>query len=121
LDKGHPERARAVIADWHCEKDDSDPLVEFEFTEIKTALALEKEAARTSTYMDLFKNKGNIRRFRVIIALAFFSQWSGNGIVSYYLNIVLNGIGKSSFLLYLVNGRELMMCRNYRSIRTEST
>jgi MFS family permease len=30
---------------------------------------------------------------RVIIALAFFSQWSGNGLVSYYLTKVLNGIG----------------------------
>lgn len=30
---------------------------------------------------------------RIIIAIAFFSQWSGNGVVSYYLNLVLNGIG----------------------------
>jgi len=26
---------------------------------------------------------------RVIIALGFFSQWSGNGLVSYYINIIL--------------------------------
>lgn len=32
---------------------------------------------------------------RVIIAIAFFSQWSGNGLVSYYLTKVLNGIGIS--------------------------
>ena len=30
---------------------------------------------------------------RIIIALAFFSQWSGNGLVAYYLNKVLDGIG----------------------------
>ena len=29
----------------------------------------------------------------IIIALAFFSQWSGNGLVSYYLKNVLDTIG----------------------------
>ena len=29
----------------------------------------------------------------IIIALAFFSQWSGNGLVSYYLKDVLDTIG----------------------------
>jgi len=30
---------------------------------------------------------------RIIIAIAFFSQWSGNGLVSYYLNKVFDQIG----------------------------
>lgn len=30
---------------------------------------------------------------RIILALAFFSQWSGNGLVSYYLNRVFDAIG----------------------------
>lgn len=30
---------------------------------------------------------------RIIVALAFFSQWSGNGLVSYYLNKVFDKIG----------------------------
>jgi len=30
---------------------------------------------------------------RIIIAIAFFSQWSGNGLVSYYLNLVFSAIG----------------------------
>jgi len=30
---------------------------------------------------------------RILIAIAFFSQWSGNGLVSYYLNQVFNTIG----------------------------
>jgi len=30
---------------------------------------------------------------RIILALAFFSQWSGNGLVSYYLNKVFSSIG----------------------------
>jgi Sugar (and other) transporter len=41
----------------------------------------------------LFTTPGNRKRMRIIIALAFFSQWSGNGLVSYYLNKVFDGIG----------------------------
>lgn len=44
-------------------------------------------------------------RMRIIIAIAFFSQWSGNGLVSYYLNKVLDGIGiTSEFDKNLFNG-----------------
>lgn len=42
---------------------------------------------------------------RIIIAIAFFSQWSGNGLVSYYLSKVLDGIGiTSEFDKNLFNG-----------------
>ena len=30
---------------------------------------------------------------RIVIAMAFFSQWSGNGLVSYYLTKVSDQIG----------------------------
>lgn len=36
---------------------------------------------------------GNRRRMGIIIAIAWFSQWSGNGLVSYYLNQVFDTIG----------------------------
>lgn len=38
-------------------------------------------------------NPGNRRRLRIIVAIAFFSQWSGNGLVSYYLSKVFATIG----------------------------
>lgn len=41
----------------------------------------------------------------IIIAIAFFSQWSGNGLVSYYLRNVLESIGiTSSTIQLLING-----------------
>ena len=93
VDRGRDEEAIHVIRKHHCGGNGDDPLIEFEYQEIKEALRLEKEAKNSSTYLSLFKTKGNLKRMRVIIALAFFSQWSGNGIVSYYLTKVLNGIG----------------------------
>lgn len=93
VDHGRDEDAIHVIRKHHCGGDSDDPLIEFEYQEIKEALRLEKEAKASSTYISLFQGKGNLKRMRVIIAIAFFSQWSGNGLVSYYLTKVLNGIG----------------------------
>jgi MFS family permease len=42
---------------------------------------------------------------RLIIAIAFFSQWSGNGLVSYYLNKVFDAIGiTDATTQLLING-----------------
>lgn len=105
VDHGRDEQAIAILAKYHCGNNLNDPLVAFEYEEIKEALRLEKEANATSSYKSIFTTPGNLKRMRVIIALAFFSQWSGNGIVSYYLNIVLDGIGiTTEFEKNLYNG-----------------
>lgn len=43
-----------------------------------------------------FKTAGNRKRFWLILAVSFFSQWSGNGLISYYLTLVLDSIGYTS-------------------------
>jgi MFS family permease len=105
MDKGREEEARRVIVKYHCGGDEMDPLAAYECEEIKTALQLEKEANKGSSFKSLFVGKGNRRRMLVIIAIAFFSQWSGNGLVSYYLNSVLDGIGiHATSTKTLING-----------------
>ena len=112
IDKGREEEGLKVIAKWHCNGDVDEPLVHFEYNEIKEALRLEKEANATSSYKSLFTSRGNLRRMRIIIAIAFFSQWSGNGIVSYYLNIVFTGVGiKTEGQQTLLNG--ILQVYNY--------
>jgi MFS family permease len=52
-----------------------------------------------------FQTKGNHKRLLIILAVGFFSQWSGNRLTSYYLSIVLESIGyKSSETQSLING-----------------
>ena len=48
---------------------------------------------KTSSYLDFFKTKGNRYRFLLIASLGLFSQWSGNGLTSYYLTEVFDSIG----------------------------
>ncbi|KAI0044057.1 hexose transporter [Auriscalpium vulgare] len=92
VSKGREEEALDILAYYHASGNREDPLVQFEFEEIKTAIAEEKIQKQTG-WLDLLRTPGMRRRMRIIIALALFSQWSGNGLVSYYLNQVFDTIG----------------------------
>jgi MFS family permease len=39
------------------------------------------------------RTKGNRKRIGLITALGLFSQWSGNGLISYYLKYVMDSVG----------------------------
>jgi len=91
--KGREDEALSTLAYYHADGDENDPLVRYEFEEIKAAIAFDREVAANVGWLALIKTPGNRKRMRIIIALAFFSQWSGNGLGSYYLNKVLSAIG----------------------------
>ncbi|KAF9050548.1 general substrate transporter [Panaeolus papilionaceus] len=93
VSKGRDAEALKVLAYYHANGDHRHPLVNYEFDEIKTAIDFDRDVASDVGWLSLFKGSGNLRRMRIIIALAFFSQWSGNGLVSYYLNKVFIAIG----------------------------
>ncbi|KAF1999196.1 MFS transporter [Amniculicola lignicola CBS 123094] len=92
ISKGKPEQALRVLAHVHAEGDSEDELVQLEYAEIKETLAIEKEA-ETTGWLELFKTKGNRHRLIILVSAGLFSQWSGNGLVSYYITGVLDGIG----------------------------
>jgi len=93
LSKGREADARSILGYWHANGNEEDPLVQYEFEEIKAALEFDRTVAANIGYKSLFSTVGNRKRMRIIIALAFFSQWSGNGLVSYYLSKVFDTIG----------------------------
>ena len=96
ISKGKEDKARRIITKYHANGVVTDPLINLEVEEIKTALYVEKELTSNASYLAFFKTKGNLHRFFIILAVGFFSQWSGNGLTSYYLNIVLENIGYTS-------------------------
>ncbi|KIJ45398.1 hypothetical protein M422DRAFT_166811 [Sphaerobolus stellatus SS14] len=87
------QQALHTLAYYHAKGDETDPLVEYEFREIKNAIEMDREVSKKIGWLTLFKTPGNRRRVRIFVAIAFFSQWSGNGLASYYLNQVLDNIG----------------------------
>lgn len=88
-------QARDILTTFHAGGDTKSALVEYEMTEITTAIRLELSLADAS-YMELWKTPGNRRRLLVSVSLGIFSQWCGNGVVSYYLAIVLRTVGITS-------------------------
>ena len=74
---GRIPEARAILLKWHCNGDETDPLIDFEMHEITEGIRLDQEIAQTTTYRSLFATPGNRRRMLAIIPYSFFSQWSG--------------------------------------------
>ncbi|PVH95557.1 general substrate transporter [Periconia macrospinosa] len=93
IDKGDIQEAGKIISIFHAGGDDNSPLVNYEMLEIETAIATEKTAKHSSSYLDMSRTKGNRWRLGITVSLAIFSQWSGNGVVSYYLSLVLSTVG----------------------------
>jgi hypothetical protein len=87
----HPE-ALDILVKFHAEGDENDEFVQLEYAEIKAAIALDKQIGHTG-WVDFFKSRGNRKRIYLITALGLFSQWSGNGLISYYLKYVMDSVG----------------------------
>jgi len=102
--KGQTEKALKVLAKAHARGNDQDELVQIEFKEIKETIKLEQEFEGNG-WMELIKTKGNRHRFIILVSLGLFSQLSGNGLVSYYMNDVLTAAGVDNAKLRLeING-----------------
>lgn len=86
------DEALAILVKYHGEGDPGSAFVAAEFQQIRETIRLEKEAS-TQPWRELFTTKTNIRRVIVAFCVGLFSQWAGNGLVSYYLAIVLSTIG----------------------------
>ncbi|CBF80355.1 hypothetical protein AN8347.2 [Aspergillus nidulans FGSC A4] len=92
ISKGKSEKAKKILAYVHAQGDEDDELVNVEFDEIQQTIALEKQL-EGSGWSELWSTPGNRHRSIILISIGFFSQWSGNGIVSYFLPKVLELIG----------------------------
>lgn len=69
-------QASRVLARFHAHGgDEHDPLIVFEMAQIRHALKLEKETSKNNNFLQILSTPGNLRRLRVIIAIAMFSQW----------------------------------------------
>ncbi|KAJ8694658.1 hypothetical protein PTI98_007315 [Pleurotus ostreatus] len=105
VSKGRDDQAIKTLAYYHADGNINDPLVQYEYHEIRNAIDFDRTVAANVGWKALVATPGNRKRMRIILALAFFSQWSGNGLVSYYLNRVFDSIGITDpTIQLLING-----------------
>ncbi|CAH0051959.1 unnamed protein product [Clonostachys solani] len=91
--KGRVDEAAHVLADAHANGDLDDPLVGAELLEIKGNIRLLKN---DNPWRDIYSSSSNRKRLFILIFLGFSLNWSGNGLVSYYLSKVLAAVGITS-------------------------
>ncbi|GES58879.1 related to hexose transporter protein [Aspergillus terreus] len=93
---GRGEEAKAILTKYHAEGQENDELVELEYFEMKRVIEADL-AANEMTWRALVASPGNRRRLLLVLMLGVFSQWSGNGLVSYYLVRVLQTVGIANY------------------------
>lgn len=57
----------------------------------------------------MVKTPGNRRRLMISISLGIFAQWAGNGVISYYLSIILTSVGVTNVRDYTLISACLQM------------
>lgn len=87
------EDALAIFAKYHGNGDANHPTVQFEYREVRETIRLELQHKRTTSYLDFFRTPGNRYRLMILVTLGFFSQWSGNAIISNYTSVLDDGVG----------------------------
>lgn len=99
------EEARKVLVKFHAGGDTESRLVDFEMAEITAQIGMERDQKKAQ-YMEFFRTAPNRKRLFLIVMISANMQMSGNGLVSYYLNLVLNSIGitDSQEQLYINGG-----------------
>ncbi|KAG2736421.1 hypothetical protein G9P44_000511 [Scheffersomyces stipitis] len=94
---GREKEAEEMIAKYHCNGDFSHPLLEHEMVQINESFRCNK-LAQSLKILDLrpiFQNN-NAYRSILVILMAFFGQFSGNNVCSYYLPTMLRNIGMTT-------------------------
>lgn len=92
ISKDRHAEAREILIKYHAEGDASSPVVQAEIAQITTTITLELEASKRS-WLDLFRTTGMRRRALIASLLGLFTQWSGNTLISYYLDSILTQVG----------------------------
>ncbi|EMG45985.1 LAC12 Lactose permease [Candida maltosa Xu316] len=107
ISKGRDDVAREILLKYHTGNDgtvEGQRLVDFEMGEIKAALEMEKLQSNAS-YFDFVRIPTYRKRLFLLFFTAVIMQLSGNGLVSYYLNKVLDTIGITDAKMQLeING-----------------
>ncbi|KAI6778541.1 Lactose permease-like protein [Emericellopsis cladophorae] len=93
VNKDKTEQALAVLAKHHGGGNDQDPLVQFQYREIKQTIQADRDNKTSTSYLDFFRTKGNRWRLAIIISLGIISQYSGNALFSNYMDVVYEGAG----------------------------
>ncbi|GME80959.1 unnamed protein product [Ambrosiozyma monospora] len=97
VSKDRNQEARQLLIKYHGDKNEdiAGKLVDFEMCEVKEAIQAE-QVASNYRYSDLFKTPANRKRMFLTFMCSILLEMSGNTVVSFYINKILEYIGFTS-------------------------
>ena len=118
ISKGQEERALRVLAKYHANGDEQDELVQFEFEEIKEAIAAEKKANASVSVWTFTKTRGNKHRLLIlIVSTSSISSVAGNSADYRVVCRLLLSMGRQRYHLLLPR-QDPHLGRNHRPHRS---
>ncbi|KAK1995246.1 general substrate transporter, partial [Colletotrichum falcatum] len=90
------EEALAILAKYHGDGDASSPIVQLQYQEIVEDNRLTKDENPWWDMRELVHTRAARYRLYMMIAMAFFGQWSGNNVVSYFMPEMFKQAGITS-------------------------
>ncbi|KAJ7094443.1 general substrate transporter [Mycena belliarum] len=92
LSVGRKEEALHILARYHGNDDPNAPLVQLEWKEFEESIKLNASDKRWWDYSELVNTRNARYRTFLMLLMAFFGQWSGNGL-GYFLTILFANAG----------------------------
>lgn len=86
VNRGREDKALEILSYYHLDNNAEDELVQLDL----------EEGAEVDYWIGFLRTKGNRQRIGIITTAGSFSQWSRNGLISYYLYQVMNHMGMRS-------------------------
>ncbi|KAH7304087.1 major myo-inositol transporter iolT [Stachybotrys elegans] len=93
ISRDRADEALVILQKYHSEGKDGDEYVRLEFARIQSTIAQEQELAKNFVWADVIRDAPMRKRFAIAGAMGFFTQWSGNGLLSFYMARILNLVG----------------------------
>ncbi|KDR82784.1 hypothetical protein GALMADRAFT_151830 [Galerina marginata CBS 339.88] len=91
---GKADQARQILARFHSSNNNiKSPLVELEMREIEEKIQIDGVDKRWWDYRPLFTTRADRYRAYMVILIGTFGQLSGNGLITYFLPILLKNAG----------------------------
>ncbi|KAL2830622.1 general substrate transporter [Aspergillus cavernicola] len=89
------EEAQVILAIYHGEGSPTNPFVRLQMAEMRAQISPNSLDAKWWDYRALFMTAPARRRLLCVLAFAWFGQYSGNALVSYYFPVIMSQAGIS--------------------------
>lgn len=92
--KDRREEAVAVLAKYHGDGNPHAPIVELQIREIVADMSVTRNDNPWWDFKELVHTAAARYRLYMVILMAFFGQWSGNNVISYFMPQMIEHAGQ---------------------------